>query len=249
MKALKDNFSEQTDRYKKYRPNYPAEFIAEISQLCFSHELAWDVATGNGQVAGLLISDFCKIIGTDISESQLKNAVNTPKITYMVERAERTSLQSDSADLVAVGQAVHWFDFDPFFDEVNRVLKPGGVVAVFGYGLISGAPAFNTFIKNFYADMEPYWDAERKHIDAAYETIPFPYGLIPLKKSYTIEVLWSKEDILGYLRSWSAVKHFEKKNGSDPVQEPADAFFSDYPPEYLFSLHFPVFYKIGRKPF
>lgn len=34
-------------------------------------------------------------------------------------------------------QAAHWFDLNPFYSEVDRTLKPMGVLAVYGYGLVA----------------------------------------------------------------------------------------------------------------
>lgn len=52
------------------------------------------------------------------------------------KRPEQTSIPTQSIDLVTVAQAIHWFDFEAFYSEVKRVLKPQGVVAAIGYGLI-----------------------------------------------------------------------------------------------------------------
>jgi ubiquinone/menaquinone biosynthesis C-methylase UbiE len=51
---------------------------------------------------------------TDISEEQIKNAARKDNIIYAVERAEHTSFEPNSFDLVTVAQAIHWFDFDNF---------------------------------------------------------------------------------------------------------------------------------------
>ena len=36
---------------------------------------------------------------------------------------------------MTVAQAVHWFDTEKFYSEVDRVLRPSGCVAVLGYAL------------------------------------------------------------------------------------------------------------------
>ncbi len=38
--------------------------------------------------------------------------------------------------MITVAQAIHWFDFEKFYAEVKRILKPSGIIAVIGYGLI-----------------------------------------------------------------------------------------------------------------
>ncbi|MBK8873527.1 MAG: hypothetical protein IPN13_06220 [Bacteroidetes bacterium] len=35
-------------------------------------------------------------------------------------------------DLITVGQAAHWFNLSKFFDAADNMLKPGGLLALFG---------------------------------------------------------------------------------------------------------------------
>lgn len=46
---------------------------------------------------------------------------------------EKLPLLDSSVQLVTCSQAVHWFDTSKFFDEVKRILIPGGLMAVYGY--------------------------------------------------------------------------------------------------------------------
>ncbi|WP_211263129.1 methyltransferase domain-containing protein [Thioalkalivibrio nitratireducens] len=49
-------------------------------------------------------------------------------------------------DLITVGQALHWFDFPAFYAEAARVLRPGGVLAAWGYGLMQVSPAVDAAV-------------------------------------------------------------------------------------------------------
>ncbi|MFD3002879.1 class I SAM-dependent methyltransferase [Pontibacter toksunensis] len=214
---MKDNFSGHASDYATYRPTYPQELIKQLADLAPAHDLAWDCATGNGQVAVMLSEYFAEVVATDISEKQLQNAVQQPNITYKVEQAEQSSLTDNSVDLVVVAQAVHWFDFEPFYSEVQRVLRPKGIVALIGYGLIKSTPALNEVIEQLYNNLlGKYWDPERRYIDAAYGTIPFPFRELDIPQ-FAIHYTWTIEDMLGYLNTWSAAKHFEKEHQQNPV--------------------------------
>ena len=216
---MKDNFSGHAADYARYRPTYPRELIAQLAGMAPSQQLAWDCATGNGQVAAMLSLLFTEVIATDISENQLKNAAQLPNISYRVEQAEKSSLADQSVDLIVVAQAVHWFDFDHFYQEVKRVLKPGGIIAVIGYGLLSTHLALDNVIRQFYSEvLGPYWDAERRYLDEGYRTIPFPFQELDMP-TYSSSYAWSPDDLLGYLNTWSAVKHYEKQQGHNPVQQ------------------------------
>ncbi|WP_299990132.1 class I SAM-dependent methyltransferase [uncultured Pontibacter sp.] len=215
---MKDNFSGHAADYARFRPTYPQELIAHLARLAPARQLAWDCATGNGQVAGMLASFFDQVVATDISENQLKNAVQQPNISYRVEQAEQASLPDHAMDLVVVAQAVHWFDFDRFYQEVERVLKPDGLIAVIGYGLLSTHSSLDKVIRYFYSEvLEGYWDPERSYLDEGYRTIPFPFQEVELPQ-FSSSYTWTPEDLIGYLNTWSAVKHYEKQQGHNPVQ-------------------------------
>ena len=214
---MKDNFSTQANSYSKYRPYYPPAMIEYIVSFVSNNNSALDVATGNGQVAGELAQYFKQVYATDISEKQLENAIQADNILYKNERAEHTSFGDSQFDLITVAQAIHWFDFDAFYKEVYRILKPDGVFAVLGYGLFTAEGEVGKLLKHFYEDITgPYWDAERRYLDENYTTIPFPFEEMETKQ-FVNEFTWTFEQLTGYLETWSAVQHYIKQNKTNPV--------------------------------
>ena len=214
---MKDNFSKRSDLYAKYRPNYPTSLIEEVVSHCHNFKLAWDCACGNGQIAGLLSPKFENVFASDLSQKQIDNAVQKTNITYKVEKSESSSLLNSSVDLIVVAQAVHWFQFDAFYTEAKRVLKPNGMIAILGYGLFTSTPEIDSIVNNFYTNIVgTYWDSERKYLDEKYQTIPFPFSEIKMAKHF-ITLQWGVNDILGYLNTWSAVHHYMSKIGNNPT--------------------------------
>ncbi len=214
---MKDNFSKQSAEYSKFRPQYPDEMIEHIVSFVHERSCALDVATGNGQVAKQLARHFEKVYATDISENQLQHAVRAENIIYKKESAEQTGFDDVMFDLVLVAQAIHWFDFDKFYDEVHRILKPTGIFAAIGYGNLATNPDSDVILRNFYENIiGPYWDGERRYLDENYETIPFPFDEIPTKK-FTNHLEWSFDHLVGYLETWSATQHYKDKNNSNPI--------------------------------
>lgn len=197
----KDNFSAQAATYAAYRPRFPEELYAFITSQINGRDLAWDVATGNGQAAEQLAPFFTKVLATDISESQLAHAIQLPNIEYKIETAEQPSLPDHSVDLINISQALHWFQFDAFYPAVQRVAKPGAIIAAYSYSMFhSDHVAADELIHDFYAASAPYWDAERKYIDEAYRTIPFPFKEIT-SPGFSIEYEWNANQVLGYFEA------------------------------------------------
>jgi len=242
---MKDNFSTQAKAYAQYRPYYPPEMIAYIVSLVHDKDAALDVATGNGQVAAALSPYFKEVYGTDISAKQLQNAKTAPNVVYKEGSAEDTGFNNEQFNLVTVAQAIHWFKFDAFYAEVKRILKPDGLFAVMGYGLFSTNPETDVIINHFYKDIiGSYWDSERKYIDENYTTIPFPFKEIEAKK-FTNNFTWTFEQLTGYLETWSAVQHYIKQKGSNPVDLIREELQSSWEKSDK-QVMFPILLRIGK---
>lgn len=247
MKKFLDKFSKQAATYKKFRPTYPSQLFDFINSQCPDKNMAWDCGTGNGQVAAILAESFKNVYATDISENQIQNAIQKPNISYAVERSEMTSLPNKSIDLLTVAQAIHWFDFDVFYNEAKRVLKPNGTLAIWGYGLLRINASINKIIDNFYTnEIGPYWNKERRHIDNNYESIPFNFDPIKTTEKFKIETNWTLNQLEGYFNSWSSVQNYiETHQGRNPVNRLIKDIALEWDTD-LKTIHFPIFIKIGK---
>lgn len=243
---MKDNFSSQSDRYARFRPTYPAELFACLDNLVVNKQNAWDCGTGNGQVAVELARIFNKVWATDISRQQIDNAVPAPNITYSVQPAEHTGFEDNFFDLIVVAQAIHWFDFDQFYNEVKRTARPDAIICVTGYGQISVSPEIDAVIGRFYRDVVgPYWDAERHYIDERYQSIPFPFKEIPVPQ-LVIRLPWDFAHLIGYLNTWSAVKHFSSRKGFNPVDQLQAELAPLWEREQPAEVTFPILLRVGK---
>ncbi|XP_051786286.1 putative methyltransferase DDB_G0268948 [Erpetoichthys calabaricus] len=127
--------------YQKFRFPPPEEIKNTVLKYLDSkkkkpHVLAVDIGCGTGQVSRSLAPHFEKIIGVDISEAQLEEArkeTNLTNVKYIKCHAEDLPADDGSVDLITAAHAAHWFDKEKFLKEANRVLKPGGCMALFGF--------------------------------------------------------------------------------------------------------------------
>src|SRR5688500_9280947 len=177
MSGFEDHFSSGAAAYALHRPRYPDALFAWIARVAPGRTLAWDAATGSGQAASGLATHFDRVVATDASASQIEHAAPHPRVEYRVERAESSGLSGGAADVVTVAQALHLLGVAAFWVEARRVLRPGGVVVVWGYALPEISPAIDRVIDDFSnRTLAAYWPPERRILDDRYETIEFPFA-------------------------------------------------------------------------
>ncbi|HEO65234.1 MAG TPA: class I SAM-dependent methyltransferase [Spirochaetes bacterium] len=243
---FKDYFSKQATDYALYRPHYPKALFDYLNSIVNEHKRVWDCGTGSGQVAVGLSPYFDEVIATDPSQRQIDEAIRDSKITYKVA-AEDVELDSHSIDLVTVGQALHWFDFNKFYSRVKEVLKPKGVLAVWCYSLIQINPTLNSLVKHYYASIVgPFWPAERHWVEEQYEKIPFPWDeMEPPEMNMTIE--WTLKELLGYLNTWSATQRFIDAHGDHPLDQIIEDLKKAWGrPDEKKAVHWPLHLRVGR---
>jgi hypothetical protein len=244
--ASKDYFSEQSKIYAAFRPTYPDELYQFILDHLQHRDAAWDCATGNGQVAQHLAGHFDKVYATDISHQQIEHAYKADNIEYSVCKAEQTPFAKNLFDLITIAQALHWINTEEFYQEVKRTARPGALLAVWGYALLSIDHEIDVLFLDFYhRTVGPYWDDARKMVEEEYRSVPFPFQEIPAPK-FQLTVGWVLEQFAGYLRSWSATQKYIKVNDRDPVPFFIDAVKKYWKPGERKTVTFPIFVKIGK---
>ncbi len=216
---FKDYFSENSESYRKYHPQYPLKLFAYLSSISPSNKKAWDCATGTGQSARSLNKFFNEVVATDASRSQIEKAKKENGITYLVSPAEKTEIGNRKIDIITVAQALHWFNINDFFKEAKRVLKANGILAVWSYNLLKITPDLDKIINHFSSKtLGKYWPKERKLVEEEYRRIDFPFKKVH-PPSFEMEAEWNLNQLIGYLCTWSAVKKYQKNKGINPLTE------------------------------
>lgn len=241
---IKDRFSNHAKQYAIFRPTYPKELYDFIFSHVKKFDVAWDCGTGNGQVARDLSTRFKVVEASDISEQQLANAYKAENIFY-TKADEKTNFPDAHFDLITVAQAIHWFNISEFFKEVKRVAKKDAIIAVWGYSLPTLNPEVDKRLQEFYSKVVgPYWDKERRLIDAQYKTIFFPCSEIRTPE-FSLSLEWNLEEFQGYLSTWSSVQKYIQANQINPVE----SFMKEILPLWKSdrqNINFPLFLRLGK---
>ena len=149
-------------------------------------------------------------------------------VEYKYGTAEKFPVPDQFCNLITVAQALHWFNKELFFREVDRALKTNGRLAVFGYGMCSiDVPHLDKSFKDYYLNIlgsskEPgqpgcHWDISRPLVDSGLANIEFPYKSV-MRTWETVTKPTTLDDFIGYLSSFSA---YEKilQSKKDPLPD------------------------------
>jgi SAM-dependent methyltransferase len=123
-------------RFYDFRPDYPAEIVGLLRRdLGFEagHVVA-DVGAGTGKLTRLFLDNGNRVFALEPNAAMLAslrgNLVSRPGLTAFLRPAEATGLPDSSVDLVAVGQAFHWFDLEKTRIEFARILRTPGFLVI-----------------------------------------------------------------------------------------------------------------------
>lgn len=129
-------FTSRVDNYVKFRPSYPREVMTILADEC-GLTPAWrlaDIGSGTGILTEMFLKNGNAVFAVEpnramraAAETMLKDYPNFKSIDGT---AEATTLAEASVELVAAGQAFHWFDPPRARREFARILRPGGWTAL-----------------------------------------------------------------------------------------------------------------------
>ena len=245
--SFKDHFSTHSAGYAAHRPTYPMALVHFLADAAPGRSLALDCGCGTGQLSVLLADRFERVVATDASAAQIANAEPHDRVEYRAAPAEESGLPGASADLITVAQAAHWLDLDRFYDEARRVARPGAVLALITYGVLHVEGDVDRPVQHFYYDViGKYWPPERRHVEAGYRTLLFPFTEMPVPE-LAIEVSWRLSDLLGYVDTWSAVREAEKAVGREPIDAFAAELTNEWgDPETRRAVRWPLSLRVAR---
>ncbi len=144
----KERFSNRVENYIKYRPGYPKEIIDFLTEK-INFRSGWmiaDIGSGTGILSKLFLENGNIVLGVEpneemrkAGENQLKNYSNFISINGS---SENTSIDDDKVDLIAAGQAFHWFNVEKSKKEFKRILNKNGYVILVWNNRKTGSSGF-----------------------------------------------------------------------------------------------------------
>ena len=123
--------------YEKLRPPYPTEFFRTVSArlgLSERHRLI-DLGTGPGLLALGFAPYVGRIVGVDPEPGMLAEARQAAQragedFTLIEGKAEALPVDVGQFDIVTIGRALHWLQPDATAGLLDRLVAPGGVIAI-----------------------------------------------------------------------------------------------------------------------
>jgi SAM-dependent methyltransferase len=165
-----------------------------------------------------------------------------------VAPAESSGIPSGACDLVTVAQALHWLDIDAFFREAARVVRPGGLVAIWGYGDVRlDEPEADSLVRHFARTIVgPYWPPQRHLVDEGYRSVKMPFEEIEVP-AFEMTERWTLEQLVGYARTWSATSRYRQAMNEDPIPDLRARLFAVWRnPGEAKRVWWPLTVRVGR---
>ena len=201
--------------YAEFRPVYSKDVLNIITQYMAEgnpkFDTALDVACGSGQSTFLLSGAFQKVIGVDVSETQIEQAKSIKEsagytnVEIVVGDAHNLPVESSSVDLLTCAMAWHWLHPETFYTEAKRVLKPGGCIAIYGHGVnVEDNSRVKRAFTMFHEDLFQYecFAEQNLHVMNNYQAVQLPFSKVK-RVEFPFQQETSFEQLLGLFSSVS----------------------------------------------
>jgi len=242
-------FQGRADVYSKYRPGYPIGVLLALRRE-IGFDWKWvvaDVGSGTGLLSEVFLDAGNRVYCVEPNEDMRRAAEErlgryAPRYLSVAGSAEATNLADRSIDLVAVGQALHWFDFERTRAEFARVLRGDGYVSiVYNHRRTRDGveKAYGEVIGRFAKNRATVPDVDDTHVARFLKNREFKKFVMPNSQSLDFH------GMLGRLASASYMPPL-KDRGWIEVEKEVRRIFCEYGKSGVVILHYDTILYLGR---
>jgi ubiquinone/menaquinone biosynthesis C-methylase UbiE len=183
------SFETVAEQYERARPLYADDAVSWAAELLGIGPgvPVLDLAAGTGKLTRQLVALGADVVAVEPGDEMrgvLQRVV--PQARALAGVAEKIPLADDSVHAVTVGQAFHWFDPEPAFAEILRVLRPGGGFAFLWNSWDDDDPLLGR-VDRLLDDVRPDSAQGRSWRDAA--PVPLEHRRFAQRRPMTVEAI------------------------------------------------------------
>jgi SAM-dependent methyltransferase len=259
----RSHFDDIVLNYDKIRPEYPDKLFEDIINFTGAgKKKALEIGAGTGKATAPFIDAGFDITAVEISENMaefLREKFKDYKdFNVIVDAFEDAVLEENHYDLVYVANAFHWIDAEIGCPKVFRLLRSGGVFALFRYNGVQAV--FEDYYKEIQSVYEKYYRSYYKtsgpppiDVYGKPEQILHRFGFSDLKdygfdditmKLYDGSITYSADEYIELLDTFSDHRHLPEENKVGLYAGVKDVILrhgGSYKADYVYQLY------MGRK--
>ncbi len=144
---MAESFGVDAERYDRARPGYPDALVQQIITLSPGPGIL-DVGCGTGIEARQFLAAGCDVLGVE-PDARMAEFARRTGVEVEVTTFEDWDAAGRTFDAVVAGQSWHWVDPVAGPAKAARVLRPGGLLAVFAHAYEPPPPVAEAFAAVF----------------------------------------------------------------------------------------------------
>jgi len=98
----------------------------------------------------------------------------------------------------------------------------------------------------YYQQIEPYWPDGRVHVNNRYRDLRLPWPAV-LAPPIEMTATWTRDELVGYITTWSATTRLVAARGEGPVHELRRRLAAVWPDHEPRNVRWPLTIKLARR--
>jgi len=181
--TFQPRFGQAADAYQTFRPDYPSEVFERVLAAVprDRRDLAIDLGAGTGKATRILVEHFQQVIAIEadpLMAAKIPDAA--PQAIVRIAKAEEWQQQPATVDLVNIATALHWMEVPVVIENVERWLRPGGVLAVYSGRLPETPEPIRSIVRT---ELHDHWNQFR---DQRLRREDFPQSIVRAAKALNV---------------------------------------------------------------